>query len=76
MTIQDNAGGIPDEILPRVFEPYFTTKEQGKGTGIGLYISKLIIESNMSSLLEVENNNNGALFTIKLLDEESKGVNE
>lgn len=76
VTIQDNAGGIPDEILPRVFEPYFTTKEQGKGTGIGLYISKLIIESNMSSLLEVENNNDGALFTIKFLDEESKELSE
>ncbi len=62
--IQDNAGGIPEEILERVFEPYFTTKEQGKGTGMGLYMSKMIIEDNMGGELSVKNIDSGAMFTI------------
>jgi signal transduction histidine kinase len=63
--IQDNGGGIPSDKLTRVFEPYFTTKEEGKGTGMGLYISKLIIEKNMNGKLNVENNEDGALFVIE-----------
>ena len=55
---------IPKEIINRVFEPYFTTKEQGKGTGMGLYVSKMIIEDNMNSTLSVKNTKNGAVFII------------
>lgn len=62
--IKNYAGQIPKEIVDRVFEPYFTTKEQGKGTGMGLYISKMIIEKNMNGKLSVQNIDNGALFTI------------
>jgi len=49
-----------------IFEPYFTTKESLKGTGLGLYMSKMIIEKNMGGELGVENINNGALFKITL----------
>ena len=64
ITIKDNAGGIPPNIINRIFEPYFTTKEQGKGTGLGLYMSKIIIEDNMSSTLSVSNVDDGAIFKI------------
>jgi len=64
--IEDNAGGMSPDVLDRVFEPYFTTKEQGKGTGMGLYISKMIIENNMGGTLSVENRDNGACFCIEL----------
>ncbi|WP_456323102.1 response regulator [Hydrogenimonas sp.] len=64
--IKDNGGGVPVEIIDRIFEPYFTTKEEGKGTGIGLYMSKVIIEKNMGGGVGVRNEENGALFWIKL----------
>jgi len=64
--IQDNAGGILSDVINRVFEPYFSTKEQGKGTGMGLYISKMIIEDNMGGTLSVENRDGGARFCIEL----------
>ncbi|OUR71435.1 hypothetical protein A9Q76_05655 [Arcobacter sp. 31_11_sub10_T18] len=74
ISIQDNAGGISDKIIKRVFEPYYTTKEKTKGTGIGLYMSKIIIENNMKGHLSVFNVNNGACFIIRLniIPEENK----
>jgi two-component system, sensor histidine kinase and response regulator len=60
--IRDSGGGIPADILPKVFDPYFTTKE--KGTGIGLYMSKLIIENNMGGQLDARNVENGAEFSV------------
>lgn len=66
LSVLDNAGGIPEDILPNIFEPYFTTKQDNKGTGIGLYMSKNIVSNNMNGLLTVENKYNGACFKIIL----------
>lgn len=65
LSIQDNAGGIEKKHLLQVFEPYFTTKFESQGVGIGLYMAKKIIESYKGSLM-VNNTNNGAKFTIIL----------
>lgn len=64
--IADNAGGIPQDLLPdRLFEKYYSTKG-GKGTGLGLHLSKSIIEESFEGKLGVRNNNDGAEFTITL----------
>ena len=64
--IKDNGGGIKKNILDKIFEPYFTTRHQTQGTGIGLYMSKNIIERNMNGFINVTNVEDGALFTIKV----------
>ncbi len=64
--VSDNAGGIPDDIINKIYEPYFTTKEEGKGTGIGLYMSKMIVENNMMGKLYHYNNSEGAAFMIEI----------
>ena len=67
VTVKDNAGGIKEEKLELIFDPYYSTKDSSKGTGLGLYISKLIIERNMGGELSVENDNEGAVFKIVVL---------
>jgi signal transduction histidine kinase len=64
--ITDNGGGIPESVMDKIFAPYFTTKEKGKGTGIGLYMSKVIIEENMGGRLSVRNIEGGAEFRIEI----------
>ncbi|MBU1657607.1 MBL fold metallo-hydrolase [bacterium] len=66
LSIGDNAGGIQEEVLPKIFTPYFTTKHQSMGTGLGLYIAKMIIEDNMQGSLIAQNSKEGALFTIRV----------
>ena len=67
LEISDNAGGIKAYHLAKVFDAYFTTKSCENGTGLGLYISKTIIENNKKGKITVCNNNlNGATFTIQL----------
>lgn len=64
--ISDNGGGIEAELLDRVFEPYFTTKEQGKGSGVGLYMARSIIGGSLRGDITVKNGEAGARFTIVL----------
>jgi C4-dicarboxylate-specific signal transduction histidine kinase len=64
--ITDNGGGISESILSRVFEPYFTTKESKKGTGIGLYMSKIFIEEHMKGKISISNFAEGAQIIINL----------
>jgi len=66
VTIADNGGGIPEEIMNKVFDPYFTTKGPQQGTGVGLYMSKTIIEKNMGGKLSVQNMAEGAEFRIEV----------
>ncbi len=64
--ISDNGGGVPTDIINQIFEPYFTTKHQTQGTGLGLFMSKKIIEHHMNGKLEVFNETRGAVFKITL----------
>jgi PAS domain S-box-containing protein len=62
--VHDNAGGVPEGVLPQIFEPYFTTKENANGTGLGLYMSKLIVEEHCCGEIRVENVGDGARFVL------------
>jgi len=66
VTVRDNGGGIRDDILPKIFDPYFSTKEQGMGVGIGLYMAKMIIDKKMHGCLSARNVDGGAEFRIEV----------
>jgi len=66
ISIEDNAGGIPEDIIDKVFEAYFTTKHESQGTGLGLHMSYNIITQSLKGKLSVSNTKSGAKFLIEL----------
>ena len=64
--IQDNAGGVKKENVDKLFEPYFTTKHSSSGTGLGLFMSKMICEQGFQGAMNFENTQNGIKFTITI----------
>ena len=67
LRISDNGGGVKDEYIDKLFDPYFTTKFKGEGTGLGLYMAKMIIENSMHGELRVRSYEDKAIFTIKMI---------
>ncbi|QWR76020.1 PAS domain S-box protein [Candidatus Magnetomonas plexicatena] len=66
ITISDNGGEIPKNIIKKIFDPYFTTKDKVQGAGMGLYMAKVIIEKNMKGTISVRNDNGWCEFRIEL----------
>jgi PAS domain S-box-containing protein len=66
IVVSDNAGGIDEDIIDKIFEPYFSTKHSSQGTGLGLFMSRLIIQKSFGGSISVKNEDEGALFTIRI----------
>ncbi len=64
VSVKDNGGGVPEDLQNKIFDPFITTKEAGKGTGVGLYLSRRIIEEGMNGKITVHNLDNGAEFKV------------
>ena len=72
LEIKDNAGGINKNHIEKIFDPYFTTKHKSQGTGLGLFMSKMIIEKSLEGELSHKNCDDGSIFTITILEEDKK----
>ena len=72
LEVSDNAGGIKPEVIKNIFDAYFTTKDDDKGTGLGLYMSKRIVEEHCAGHLSAHNTNEGACFCLRLPRESDK----
>jgi len=70
IVIEDNAGGVSESIINKIFDPYFSTKKEKHGMGLGLYMSQLIIQEHCDGALDVHNSKTGAVFTITLQNEQ------
>jgi PAS domain S-box-containing protein len=70
LSIEDNGGGIDNAIIDKIFDPYFSTKLDKEGTGLGLYMSKIIVQEHCAGILTVENDFKGAVFKIKMKGKE------
>jgi len=66
ITIEDNAGGVEEQYMDKIFDPYFTTKHQSQGTGLGLHLAYITVVKELNGLLYVKNTLNGAKFFIEL----------
>ncbi len=64
--ISDNGGGVPEIIMEKIFDPYFSTKKSKEGTGLGLYMSKIIVNDHCKGELSIKNSSEGAIFRIKI----------
>jgi len=70
ISISDNGGGIKEDLMAKIFDPYFSTKTEKNGTGLGLYMCKTIVEEHHKGILKVENIKDGVCFTIEILKED------
>ncbi|MBF0466954.1 MAG: ATP-binding protein [Nitrospirae bacterium] len=64
LKISDNGGGVKDDIIYKLFDPYFTTKHKAPGTGLGLYMAKELVQRNLHGVLRAENIEGGLVLII------------